>query len=90
MIQSGRANPPGATFLARRFERQYRGDPTIAAVLSILCSKELAVEEASVLVFVGVDWATPEHQVCAIDPSGELLGEGVVPLTARELERLCK
>jgi len=90
MIQSGQANPPGAAFFAQRFERRYRGDPTIAAALSIRCSKELAMEEASVLVFVGVDWATPEHQVCAFDPSGELLGKGVVPHTAREFERLCK
>ncbi len=48
MIQSGQANPPGATFPAQRFERQYRGDPTIAAALSVRFSKELAMEETNV------------------------------------------
>lgn len=31
--------------------------------------------EDSSRLFVGVDWATAEHQVCALDPSGKLLGE---------------
>ncbi|MBN1459831.1 MAG: IS110 family transposase [Armatimonadetes bacterium] len=31
--------------------------------------------EGKYRLFVGVDWATEEHQVCALDPDGKILGE---------------
>lgn len=39
-------------------------------------------------LFVGIDWATAEHQVCALDPSGKLLGEKSFEHTGEGLTEL--
>jgi transposase len=39
-------------------------------------------------VFVGVDWATQTHQVCALDPAGQTLGERPVAHRAPDLAAL--
>ncbi|MBK8977212.1 MAG: IS110 family transposase [Planctomycetes bacterium] len=41
-------------------------------------------------IFVGVDWATELHQVCALDASGDLLGERQVKHTGADLAELCR
>ena len=41
------------------------------------------------VVYVGVDWATQQHQVCAIDAEGRVLGERAVLHRAEGLADLC-
>ena len=39
--------------------------------------------------FVGVDWATTEHQVCLLDARGQVLGERAFAHTGAGLAELC-
>lgn len=47
------------------------------------------MEDHPVRVYVGIDWATEEHQVCALDPPGTVLGERVFQNNAMALQELC-
>ena len=37
------------------------------------------MDTEAVRVFVGVDWATTEHQVCAVDQQGAVIEERIIP-----------
>ena len=47
------------------------------------------MEEKNVRMYVGIDWATEEHQVCALAPSGRKVGERVFKHDAHGLHQLC-
>jgi transposase len=47
--------------------------------------KEVVLEE----LFVGIDWATKEHEVCVVDARGEVLATRVVSHGAEGLAELC-
>lgn len=42
-----------------------------------------------VRIFVGIDWATTEHQVCILDPGGTVLHERVIRHGGEGLGQLC-
>jgi len=47
------------------------------------------VKNEEVVAYVGIDWATEEHQACAVDTDGSPLDELVVPHSGTGLARLC-
>lgn len=48
------------------------------------------MESDEVLAYVGIDWATEEHQACAVDESGSPLDEVVIPHSGEGLSRLVR
>jgi len=46
--------------------------------------------ETPVAAYVGIDWATEAHQVCATDAAGEVVGELAVAHSGDGLEALCQ
>lgn len=76
-----------------RYERQYRGDRASRRACLRLSKKEVSVDgkkHEGPVVFVGVDWATQEHRVCALTAAGEVLGEKAIRSDAEGLEGMCR
>lgn len=48
------------------------------------------MESDEVLAYVGIDWATEEHQACEVDESGSPLDEVVIPHSGEGLSRLTR
>lgn len=70
----------------RAKERQYRGRRRIAVAEP--AAWRFIMAEAEPRVFVGVDWATQEHQVCALKADGVVVGERVFKHGGSGLEEL--
>lgn len=47
------------------------------------------MEKKEMCLYVGIDWATEEHAVCAISPDGAVLGERTIPNDANGLSQMC-
>jgi hypothetical protein len=45
-------------------------------------------DNAPIAVIVGIDWATEEHQVCALHPSGQILGQRAFKHSGEGLSKL--
>jgi transposase len=46
-------------------------------------------DQQRTLIWVGVDWATEEHQACVVDGKGAIIGERLVPHSGTGLAELC-
>ncbi len=59
-------------------ERQYRGGRDRgrrSSTGSVVTGRRREMSDPPARLFLGVDWATEEHQACAVSPQGEILGE---------------
>lgn len=45
--------------------------------------------ERSLAAYVGIDWASEEHEICALDPAGGVLGRKSVAHSGEGLDELC-
>ena len=68
-------------------EHQYRGgNDIVAAELQTILGGSMAGEEQW---FVGVDWATEQHQVCVLEGDGKVVGERQVAHSGDGIADLC-
>lgn len=71
-----------------RHERQYRGEQASRAPDGHE-GEEVILAEEEVKAYVGIDWATEEHQALAVDLEGMPLDEKVIPHSGEGMATLC-